>query len=68
MPKTNIVGRFSIFGTPALRHCSTVRVLISSSGAVISAATVRRIFGESVATSISKSLRLRYGASMNICA
>ena len=68
MPNTNIVGRFSIFGTSDLCHCSIVRVTISSSFAVMSAATVSRILGESVLRRVSKSLRLRYGASINICA
>ena len=68
MPNTKIVGRFSIFGTSLRCHSSIVRVTISSSFAVISAATVRRIFAESVLRSVSKSLTLRYGASINICA
>ena len=67
MPNTKMVGRFSIFGTADFCHCSIVRVTISSSFAVMSAATVSRIFGDSVLRSVSKSLRLRYGASMKSC-
>ena len=59
MPNTNIVGRFSIFGIADLCHSSIVRVTISSSFAVMSAATVSRIFGDSVLRSVSKSLMLR---------
>ena len=68
MPNTNIVGRFSMFGTPALFHSSMVRVMIISSFEVMSHATVRRIFAERVLTNVSKSFMLRYGASINICA
>ena len=68
MPNTNIVGRFSMLGIGRRRHSATESVSISSSGAVMSAATVSNILGASVAKSVSKSLQLRYGASMNICA
>ena len=56
MPNINIVGRFVISGTPHLRHSSTVRVLIYSSGEVISAAIVTLSFGARLLTRLSKSL------------
>ena len=68
MPNTNIVGRFSMFGTPLFFHSSMLRVRIISSFDVMSHATVRRIFAERVLSNVSKSFMLRYGASINICA
>ena len=59
MPNTNIVGRFSIFGTPLFFHSSMLRVRIISSLDVMSQATVSRIFGDSVLTNVSKSFMLR---------
>ena len=68
MPNTNIVGRFSMFGTPHLFHSSMLRVRIISSFDVMSQATVSRIFGDRVPSNVSKSFMLRYGASIKICA
>ena len=59
MPNTNIVGRFSIFGTPAFFHSSMLRVMIISSFEVMSHATVSRIFAERVLINVSKNFMLR---------
>ena len=68
MPNKNIVGRFAMSGIGTLRHSSTRSVRIYSSGAVISVATLSRIFGDRILSNASKSFTLRYGASMKSCA